>query len=417
MSLFAIKRTEMKIGAVIHGPEVIDSGQAEKVLEKLSRLGEIEAKLGGTMGKTAVLDAGLEGKIDIRNHLKPSACIESFFESFDLVCLINQGKTLETGKTFGKIVFSHLEKTEQKPLFQIEFSETSENGCQERDCQERDCQESGCGKLIPLNKKASDCTEEISKNLDIPAETTALSRPQIDSIRTEKCPETGKTQIFRELSGVLPGENILVNGIIIGKANSPEVRIVSENGFITTIEGGIIKEHGLEKLHNYEKRDPVDLENAWVKSGSVRRSTPTRRNTPKTTPKPSDLKSIPLNVAGKVVLIDHAAEHSFELADGAQLAVTVGDDTTAIAGDILYRLGIPILGITDGDCDNLADRTEIFPGSLILRLAAGNDDIVGRKLRQELFNGQISALFEDIPALKEEVLRLAEAETEAIFEY
>jgi len=407
MFLFEIKRTEMKIGIVIHGPEVIDSGQAEKVLEKLSRLGEVEAKLGGTMGKTAVLDAGLEGRIDIREHLKPSACIESFFESSDLVCLINQGKTLETGKTFGKIVFSHLREPEKKPLFQIEFSETSETRFQE----------SGCMKLIPLNKKAGMYTEKLSKNLGITAETTPLPRPQIDSIRTEKCPETGKTQIFRELSGVFPGENILVNGIVIGKANSSAVKIVSENGFITAIEGGIIKEHGLEKLHSYENREPIDLENAWVKSGSVRRSTPARRNAPKPAPCPVNLKPIPRNEAGKVVLIDHAAEHSFELADGAQLAVTVGDDTTAIAGDILYRLGIPILGITDGDCDDLACRTEIFPGSVILRLAAGNDDIVGKKLRQELFKGKISAVFEDIPALKEEVLRLAEPETEAIFEY
>jgi len=83
----------------------------------------------------------------------------------------------------------------------------------------------------------------------------------------------------------------------------------------------------------------------------------------------------------------------------------------------LPYFGIPILGITDGDCDDLADRTEIFRGSVILRLAAGNDDIVGKKLRQELFKGRVSAFFEDIPALKEEVLRLAEPSTEVIFEY
>ena len=47
----------MKIGLVIHGPEVIDSGEAEKVLEKLSCMGKVEAKLGGAMGKAAVLDA------------------------------------------------------------------------------------------------------------------------------------------------------------------------------------------------------------------------------------------------------------------------------------------------------------------------------------------------------------------------
>ena len=80
----------MRIGLVIHGPEVIDSGEINTVLEKLSLLGTVETKLSGTMGKTAVLDAGLEKIIDISEHLKPSARIEAFFETSDLVCLLNQ---------------------------------------------------------------------------------------------------------------------------------------------------------------------------------------------------------------------------------------------------------------------------------------------------------------------------------------
>ena len=34
---------KMKISLVIHGPEVIDSGEAKRVLEKLSRMGTVEA--------------------------------------------------------------------------------------------------------------------------------------------------------------------------------------------------------------------------------------------------------------------------------------------------------------------------------------------------------------------------------------
>lgn len=49
-----------------------------------------------------------------------------------------------------------------------------------------------------------------------------------------------------------------------------------------------------------------------------------------------------------------AAEDAFEAAPGASLAVTVGDDTTQIAADILARLGIPVIGIVDGDLDRLA---------------------------------------------------------------
>jgi hypothetical protein len=386
----------MKISLVIHGPEVIDSGEAKIVLEKLSLLGEVKAELGGTMGKTAVLDAGLENVIDTTRHLKPSACIEFFFETSDLICLLNRGKTLETGRIFGSKVASRLKNPEKKPLIQIESP-----GC-------------SFGKLIPLNKKAASCIEKLSRAFGLPAENPLNF---YNPISIETCSQTGKTRITREISGVFPGENIFVNGIVVGKALSSEIRIISENGFITAIEGGEIKEHGLEKLHNYEKRDSIDLAGAWIKSGDIRRSSsllPAARKE-----NFSARKSISLSGpgTGKVVLIDHAAEKSYELAAGAELAVTVGDDTTAIAGDILYRLGIPIIGITDGDCDNVVCKTKALKGSIILKLAQGSDDIAGRRVKQELFKGQNSAVFENLPAFREEVLKLAEPFIEAVFEY
>ncbi|MGB9940181.1 DUF2117 family protein [Methanosarcina sp.] len=391
----------MKIVVVIHGPEVIDSGEAKIILEKLSRLGEVKAELGGTMGKTAVLDAGLENLIDTTRHLKPSVCIESSFETADLICLLNRGKTFETGKVFGSKVASRLKDREKKPVIQIESP-----GC-------------SFGKIIPLNKKAGNCIEKLSGALGIPFENPL---PFHNPVSIENFPETGKTRITREISGVLPGENIFVNGIVIGKALSSKIRIISENGLITAIEGGEIKEHGLEKLHNYEKRDPVNLEKAWIKSGDIRRSSsllPNARKQNACARKPGcSSRAGAGNVApGRVVLIDHIAERTFELAAGAELAVTVGDDTTEIAGDILFRLGIPILGITDGDCDKIACRNEIFPGSVILRLAAGSDDILGKKIKQELLGGENSAVLEDICSFKEDVLKLAEPLIEDVFEY
>ena len=390
----------MKISLVIHGPEVIDSREAEIVMEKLSCIGEVKAQLGGTMGKTAVLDAGLENVIDISRHLKPSACIESFFETSDLVCLLNRGKTVETGMVFGAKVASRLKDPEKKPLIQIESP-----GCTD-------------GKLIPLNKKAGSYIEKLSKIFGLPVESPL---PFQDSVCLENCPKTGKTRVIRKLSGVFPGENILVNGLVIGKALSSKISIVSESGFITTIKGGEIKEHGLEKLHNYEKRDPVDLARAWVKSGEIRRSSSLLPDARKENA--SALKSGYISRAGagtrtgKVVLIDHAAENSYELASGAELAVTVGDDTTAIAGDILYRLGIPIIGITDGDCDNVICETKFFPGSVVLRLIEGSDDIVGKRVKQELLKGQNSAFCENLFAFKEDVLKLAKSSIEAVLEY
>jgi hypothetical protein len=386
----------MKIGLVIHGPEVIDSGEAKEVFEKLSCMGKVDARLGGAMGKTAVLDARLENIIDISQHLKPSACIESFFEVSDLVCLLNRGKTIETGGVFGKMVFSRLKKPETKSLIHIESPK------------------SVYGKLIPLNTKAGEWIEELSSLFELPTENPL---PLNDSIYTEKCPETGETRIIRKLSGVFSGEKILVNGIVIGKALSSEVSIVSQNGFIVALKGGEIKMHGLEKLYNYEEKVPLDLSEAWVKSGALRRSnfSPLQARRQYTCTQSSDFPSI--SKIGKAVLIDHAAEYVFELASGAKLAVTVGDDTTAIAADILFRLGIPILGITDGDCDNLACKTAIFPGSLVLRLASGNDDIVGKKLKQELFRGGNSTVFEDLYSFKRNVLKLAGSTIEAIYEY
>ena len=78
---------------------------------------------------------------------------------------------------------------------------------------------------------------------------------------------------------------------------------------------------------------------------------------------------------------------------------------------------IPIIGITDGDCDNVTCEPKTFSGSIILRLEPGNDDIVGMRIKKELLKGQNSAVFEDLSAFKEEVLKLAESTIEAVFKY
>ena len=60
----------MRIGVVVHGPNIIDSGYALKLMEFLKQYGDVSARLGGTMGRTAVIDASLENMIDISRKAK-----------------------------------------------------------------------------------------------------------------------------------------------------------------------------------------------------------------------------------------------------------------------------------------------------------------------------------------------------------
>ncbi|MGZ7135289.1 MAG: DUF2117 domain-containing protein, partial [Methanobacterium sp.] len=80
----------MKIGVVVHGPYIVDSGFAERILNLLEDYGEVKARLGGTMGRTAVHDAELENVIDISQKLLPSQSIDKFGEEqSDVIFLIN----------------------------------------------------------------------------------------------------------------------------------------------------------------------------------------------------------------------------------------------------------------------------------------------------------------------------------------
>lgn len=170
---------------------------------------------------------------------------------------------------------------------------------------------------------------------------------------------------------MIPGELISVNGTVIGRAIGAEVEIKAKGGKIIDLKGAEPKMHGLEKLHR------VDLEKAIIRSGSIRRST--------VRPRIGENR-------GEAAFIDHCAEDAFEAAGGAAVALTVGDDTTAIAGDILARLGIAVVGIVDGDIDRLAGSLTILPGSIIIRVRPGYDDIIGRRAREEIFRARIGSL-------------------------
>ena len=109
----------MRIGVVVHGPNIIDSGYALKLIELLKDYGEVKARLGGTMGRTAVIDASLENVIDISKKLVPSDSLKIFHdENVDVIFLLNYGKSDVTGQVFGYKVYNHyVEKIDDNNVY------------------------------------------------------------------------------------------------------------------------------------------------------------------------------------------------------------------------------------------------------------------------------------------------------------
>ncbi len=179
-------------------------------------------------------------------------------------------------------------------------------------------------------------------------------------------------RILRRMTTAAAGEFVLINGIIIGRATGGEVVIECENRRIAKVTGVKIKAHGLEKL---DRLGGVDLRQAKLVS------TPTIRRTPC---KPRIKKTSGHGMA----FVDHAGMYVYDLAQNVEGAVTVGDDTTAVVGDILYRFQIPLIGIIDGDKDTILGNTRFTPGSVTLQVR--EDDRTGLRIFSEIFDNRIT---------------------------
>ena len=195
------------------------------------------------------------------------------------------------------------------------------------------------------------------------------------------------------MHGVSPDENIMVNSIVIGKSNSDKITLIAKDGYITEIIGGTIKEHGVEKLGK------VDLAKAIVKTGLLRKSKV----------KPRVLKKNESEDVFKIAFLDHAGEDVYQFKD-ADLVVTVGDDTTLIASDILYRFNIPIIGITDGDLDKVVEDGFKAKNSIIFEFESGTDDVVGRKIFELIFKKEKilvkSRNSKNIDEIRDEIIKI-----------
>jgi hypothetical protein len=359
----------VRIGIILHGPEIVDEGSAERIIRILLKEHDVVAKLGGTMGRTAVLDAGLEELIDISQGMTPSQTINALKDSIDAAMLLNHGKTLETGLHFGRIVAS--KSGSLIPFVHIERPDID-------------------GRIIYYDQRAKLFSEHIRSvlmkhgNYDLPVEKSSPLPLQVEN--------EGDT-VVRRLAGVFPGENIRLDGIIIGHATSAQPEIVCRGGKVVELRGGKIKPHGLEKIKNRN----IDLAAARVKTGNIRRT----KHITKFQPTRS------LADGKKIVVIDHCAESTFELVGDADIAITVGDDTTTIAADILTRLGIAIIGITDGDPDGILSDAAIPAGSIIIRVKEGFDDIIGREISEKLMMGKQKLAVQSCEEIVEKVIELA----------
>lgn len=359
----------LRIGVIVHGPRIIDSGCAKKIIDILEDYGEVTCRLGGTMGRTAVIDAHLENLINIEDKLLPSQSIRLLSKDNDVLFLLNYGKSNVTGHTFGYKVLNNA----GKDINLIQIERPSEDD----------------GVIIQWNDfDNKDLINSLSERLSM---EIISSDEAADYVKSLTGFNTRGNIVKRKVAGVSPGENIMMNGIIIGKVTDENLTIISQNNNITKMIGGQIKEHGIEKL------GPVDLTKAIIKTGLLR----TTQNI-----KPRSIKHLP-NKQLIAVFLNHAAEDIYKFRT-ADVLVSIGDDTTLLSSDILYRFNIPVIGITDGDLDKVVLKGFKLDQSLIIQLQSGYDDIIGKSIHQKIFKNQDSMEIESINQLKEQILELVD---------
>ena len=354
----------MKIGVVVHGPNIIDSGYALKLINLLKGYGDVKARLGGTMGRTAVIDASLEKTIDISKKLVPSDSLKIFHDDeADIIFLLNYGKSDVTGQVFGYKVYNHyVDKIPDNNVPIIQIERPGEND----------------GSIIPWNNDL-EIVNELSHKLNLSVVTP-------DDVYENHIRNDVKGTNQRTVHGVSPGENIMVNSVVIGKTNSDKLTLIAENNRIVDIIGGELKLHGLEKLGE------IDLESAIIKTGLLRHA--------KVTPR---VISSDKSDNFKITFLDHAGEDVYQFRD-SNLVITVGDDTTLISSDILYRFDIPIIGITDGDLDKVVEDGFKVKNSIIFEVESGFDDICGQNIKEKIFKGKLySCDFDNIEDVKIEI--------------
>lgn len=301
---------------VVHGPELFDHGEAAWLMNLLCPERIVVA---GVMARTAAEESGLPLEFDAR---PPSRVIPA---QGSTVFLANRGKTAETGEIFGNIVASRLGDT---GLVHLECS----------------------GRIIFCWNGGN---EELAGEL---SQLTGFEKKSRKSLF--QCREN-----MREIRGCIPGETVYVDGIVIGRATAGVVSLRSIGGVIEPVSGLDPKPHGLEKL---SLGGFVDISTAWCKSGPVRSAMP--------------LTGIRVSAFGRVLVIDHCGHEIYrKMPEDCCGVLAIGDDTTRVCGHICAHLGIPVLGIVDGDMDTILPSA-FAPGSVVLDVLCERDDDAGKEI-------------------------------------
>ncbi|MCK5096779.1 MAG: DUF2117 domain-containing protein, partial [Desulfobacteraceae bacterium] len=302
-----------------------------------------------------VIDSGLK-EFEFWGKM-PGESLAMLAGEVDNIILATSSKSEESAMTFGGMVVKHADVT--TPVVQVECS----NPFFVKWVQ---------GISIPI--------------LDM-LKTMGIEQRQGIEIKKSVWESDGK--IFRSMTTAKPDDFILVNGIMVGKAEKAKIIFVCKNGHITDIQGCNIKQHGIEKLDRFGY---LDIAKAKLASTSAIRST-------ETVPRIQPAKG------SGVSFIDHAGMHVYDLANNVEGVVTVGDDTTTVVADILYRSQIPVIGIIDGDRDNILKNPHYTPGSVLLTVP--EDDAFGLKVFDAIFqnNQRLDAKFDEVLALTEKLAK------------
>jgi hypothetical protein len=371
--------TDLLLGIVIHSPEIIELGIAKEFLERLERDKlQYRALLGGVMGRLAILDAHLEEKVFINHPYKPSEAIDYLIKrNVDLIILLNQGISEESGAEFGRQV---VDNSKLHPFFNIP--------------------------IVQLDRLKDNDAFLIWWTPALPVFQSWLNTNyQLKEIKSPPSQEIFRTDgefTSRFLRAVQIGDKILVNGVIIGEVTSNNIEIVTRSNLIYDIIGGSKEEHGIEKLGS------VDLKTARITTlKSLRRvSLSEKRKIP------------PPKSKTNIAMLTWRGEKVYFQADKIDCLVSIGDDTTFIATEIMARFSHPIIGIFDGDADGIlyetTDLSQLLeiapPHSLFIQVQPGKDDIVGHLIEQQLFKNRTKIKYTNLDNLKNQVLLLAKDE-------